>query len=339
MSPFPQVEQRRRRRPAWTTVFGLVVSVLAANAGAQPAVDHKDLPGQLFAEGIELKQKGKLDEGCSRLQDSFLLNRGFGTQMQLADCRAKLNLPGRAALDAGDILAHISGAILRAAGDEDRQRDLRKIEAEAKDLQDELTPRLESLPGLTIALSEEVKNSDTLVVSLDDVPLGPGRWNVKVPIDVGHHVLRVRAPHKKPAFVELDIVSGSYVQRIDRLEDEEPAPVRRLVVAAPTAAPAPSPSRAPTTPPPLVSGPLVSAREIGIGAGLAVATVGLALGLGYGIAFESPAATIHPSAQPSTARAPAPPTRSWPLRTAFLSPRPSASPRALSGSSPPVCSI
>jgi hypothetical protein len=274
-------------------------------AAAEPGGYHRDLPDKLLAQGLALKRDGHLDEGCARIQDSYAMNRGFGAQRELVDCRAKLGLPGRAALDLAELSARLATALAQPGISPDRKRQLEKIQADTAPLATEIDGQLPSLPDLTLRLGEEARSSPGFTVEIDGVALDKARWDSKIPLDRGRHLITAHAHEKRRAVIELDVVGGSYVERLDRLEDAAPEPSACPTVAPgaaviPTAAlpttaasSAASATASPATAPAPPPAPL-TAREIAIGAGLSVGAAGLALGLGYGVAFEMARADYNP---------------------------------------------
>jgi hypothetical protein len=222
--------------------FGL--SAYAAPARAQHAGAEA-----LFREGRSLVRKGKIAEGCAKLQASERLESSVGTLLNLGDCRERLGQTASAwaAFRRAEALAG------RVRGDERRR-------AEARRRALRLEPRLTNLlvevrqpvAGLTIRRNRDL--------------IERGAWNTPVPVDPGRYVIVAEAPAHVPWRTELTVVDRHRVVGVPALRP----------VSSPQTVAREQPRSRPAT------SPWSPAREIAVAVGVVGATA-LAGGTYYGL--------------------------------------------------------
>jgi hypothetical protein len=79
-------------RSVWVAV-SVCAFALAATASAQPADPPPAEPtagSKLFEEGRDLAKAGKFAEACAKFEQSYALDNGVGTELNLADCHEHL---------------------------------------------------------------------------------------------------------------------------------------------------------------------------------------------------------------------------------------------------------
>jgi hypothetical protein len=151
----------------------LVVLLASASAHAQ-AVEAETL----FREGKKLLKQGKLAEACEKLEASDRLEASVGTELNLADCRARNHQLASA-------WATFEKATVSAKVAHDSKR-----QAEAKRRARELEPRL---LYFTVNVPTESR-VDGLEIKRNAIPVDPELWNQGVPIDAGEYELTAEAP-------------------------------------------------------------------------------------------------------------------------------------------------
>ncbi len=132
---------------------------------------------ELFREGRQLYQEGKLAQACPMLAESLRLDRAGGTAMALALCHEKANNTASAWLafqDALDVARKEKHAVRIQVATEHitaLEKRLRRIRI--------VVPAAARVPGL--------------VVSRDGQDLGKETWEVAIPADPGSHLIRATA--------------------------------------------------------------------------------------------------------------------------------------------------
>jgi tetratricopeptide (TPR) repeat protein len=137
----------------------------------------------LFQEGNRLFDAGNFAEACPKLAESYRLEPGTGTLLKLALCHEREGKLASAWTELNEALGRS-----KREGDSDREQ-------YARERIDALQPRLSSL---TIQIAPELMTVPGLEVKRDDVALGKGSWNLRLPIDGGQHAIEVSAPGKQP---------------------------------------------------------------------------------------------------------------------------------------------
>ena len=165
---------------------GLVIAIgvgATAGASAQGSPGNAAAAEALFQEGRTLLMAGKVDEACPKLEESLRLESATGTLMAVALCHEQQGKLASAWAAFADVEARS-----RLDGRGDRERTAREHGAA-------LRPRLSTL---TLELQKESDEISRVALSIDGVAIGPGAWNVAIPIDGGDHVVGATAAGKKP---------------------------------------------------------------------------------------------------------------------------------------------
>jgi hypothetical protein len=139
------------------------------------------------------------------------------------------------------------------------------------------------LPRITIALPEAIAALPGVVVERDEVALEPVVWGTAVPVDLGPHVVRVKAPGKErwETTVQVSALAQDVVLTVPLLADAaapapEPQAARDEGLARAPAAPIAGPPIAP--PRASMSGQRIAALAMGA-AGITAIAAGGVLGL------------------------------------------------------------
>lgn len=223
-------------------VVGLAVLALASSARADDA-SQAALAERLFRDGRALVTEGRLREACEKFAESRRLDPAPGTLLNLARCYEDV---GRTA----SAWATYRELELRAVGPDQATRASfahRRIA--------ELEP---TLAALVVHVAPESRVPG-LAVGFDDVEVGAGGWETRVPVDPGRHRLVARAPGYAAWSRDVDVAPSA---RVD-------VDVGPLVPLAAETTPAPAAPRA---------SPL---RTVGIATTIA-GGVGLLTGLALG---------------------------------------------------------
>jgi hypothetical protein len=195
----------RLKRSAWAgTALALLCAAAPrhahAESGTNPAVAEA-----LYEEARALMKQGKLDQACPKLKQSYDLDPGGGTLLNLAECYEK---QGKLA----SAWSSFNEARVQA------QRDARPERVEyAKKHIAAIEPKLSKI---TIEVPSDA-TTPGLRVLLDGAELGSAAWNVGVPIDPGMHELAASAPSKLSFDKKFEIAaaSASTTLTIPKLED------------------------------------------------------------------------------------------------------------------------
>lgn len=135
----------------------------------------------LFEQGKQLLRAGNAAAACPKLAESQRIDPSTGTLLALAMCH---EADGRLASAWAEFTSVEARA--RNEGRPDREQ---AAHARAQALK----PRLSTLE---VRVSPEVAATSGLEIKRDGTTLGPGAWNVVVPVDGGQHVVEVSAPGK-----------------------------------------------------------------------------------------------------------------------------------------------
>jgi hypothetical protein len=203
----------------------------------------------LFTEGRALLEAKDYAGAAAKFEESFRLNPGGGTQLNLA---LAYELAGRT--------ASASAAFHDALrlGQRDRRPD--RIQ-EAQSHIDKLEARLSRL---RIVVSDSLRASG-LELQCDRIVLGETSWNLDVPLDPGDHRIEATAPGKKPWTVMVTLGEDADRQElvVPPLVDE-PRPLGALYLRGASAPPVDA----------------HASPERGPGGYLALATAGVLAGVG-----------------------------------------------------------
>jgi hypothetical protein len=187
------VRIRRVKLSAWTVTAVSLVCVLAAkhahaDGSANPAVAEA-----LYEEARSLMKQGKLDQACPKFQQSYDLDAGGGTLLNLAECYEK---QGKFA----SAWSSFKEAQVQAQRDGRHERvDYAKKHIAA------VEPKLSKV---TIVVQNDA-STPGLSVQLDGAELGSAAWNLSVPIDPGPHELTAAAPSKLTYDKHFEIAASS----------------------------------------------------------------------------------------------------------------------------------
>jgi hypothetical protein len=154
----------------------------AAAAGKNPAAAQA-----LYDDARAAVAAGNFDEACPKFKESYELDPGGGTLLNLADCYEQ---QGKIAL----AWTTFKEALVVAKRDGRNER----VEFATKHLA-QLDQRLSRL---TIALAERPPG---LEITFDGTPLGEAAFGVAMPVDPGTHLVRAQAPGKQPFEKSFDV--------------------------------------------------------------------------------------------------------------------------------------
>jgi len=229
----------------------------AQAAGKNPAAAQA-----LYDDARAAVAAGKFDEACPKFKESYQLDPGGGTLLNLADCYEQ---QGKTAL----AWTTFKEALVVAKRDGRNER----VEFASKHIA-QLDQRLSRL---TIAVAERPPG---LEVTVDGTPLGEAAYGVAMPVDPGPHVVKAEAPGKQPFEKSLDVSKSTAEQlRMD-------IPALSDATAAPAAPAANTGAGAGASEPPSATSPGASTgsstRTLGFVAG-GVGLVSLAVGSYFGL--------------------------------------------------------
>jgi len=160
-----------RQKHIRALVFAAVLVCQARAARADSAAAET-----LYREGRALMEQGQYALACEKLKESQRIEPGSGTQLNLADCYAKL---GKTATAWAEFLE-----VERLARKQERPERAEEAKRRAAELESKLS-------YLTLTVTAAVPG---LEVYRDDDKLEAGALGSKIPVDPGRHVLRATAP-------------------------------------------------------------------------------------------------------------------------------------------------
>jgi hypothetical protein len=261
-----------------------VVAILALGAPARGDGDPLGAEAT-FAEGRALMKQGRYAEACPKLELSAKLEPAVGTELNLAECYAKL---GRSA--SAWLRYRQAAASAQQQGQHDRAALARE---RAAALEPRLCRLVARVPG---------DAAPEVVVRRDGQILERSLWGIGVPVDPGTHTLEVSLPGAAPVARSVVIVEPAGGGACAGVTVDLPLPVVPPAPSTPPAPPAPAvkplpPPTFPATPlpssdvpeplpppPPPASGGRGPQGTIG----LVVGGVGIvALGVGSGFALDA----------------------------------------------------
>jgi len=225
------------------------VSVRARAEGSSSAVAEA-----LYEEARGLMKQGKLDQACPKLKQSYDLDPGGGTLLNLAECYEK---QGKLAS------AWSSFKEAQVAAQRDGRRE--RVDYAKKHIAG-IEPRL---PKITIEVPSDA-NTPGLSVTLDGAELGAAAWGVGVPIDPGSHELAASATNKQPFKKQFEIAAtaASTTLTVPKLEDAPTAVAPpRVIDQDVKKEPVPSEPASASSSSRTVGYVLVGAGVVGIGVG------------------------------------------------------------------------
>ncbi len=244
---------------------------LAAGAHAQVSAADKAAAEALFDRGLALLREGKLEEACSRLEQSQAIERGIGTMLYLAECYEKSGKTASA------------WALFREASSEAQAAGQSERALAGRQRAERLEPQLSRLT-IDVPEAHRVRGLEVLRNGTD---LNEGAWGVPVPVDPGEQHIEARAPGHLP-FKQTVVVErgpGAWQLSIPQLAAAPvaavPAPPAEATASANAAGP-----REPANLPPTAASPpergLSTQRLVGLivgGTGAALAIVGAGFGI------------------------------------------------------------
>jgi hypothetical protein len=241
----------------------LAVGAISLAAPRVARADDSAAAQALFDQGRKAMKAHDYATACPKLEESYRLQEGLGTLLNLADC---FEHQDRLATAWGKFLELASKA--HAAGQADREKIGKR---RAADLQPRVSSLVVSMPAAPPA---------GLEVRRDGTRLGEGEFGSPIPVDAGTHTLSASAPGRKPWSSPVAIEDGGHTTTVTvpDLEVEPPPPSAAL--PAPQALQASgTPETSPTS---QGSRGLGVQRTAAIVAG-AVGVVGVGLGTYFGI--------------------------------------------------------
>jgi hypothetical protein len=217
-------------------ILGLTALGWATPAAAQDG--NAAIAESLFRDGKRLSAEHKFAEACPKFAESYKLDPGLGTLLNLATCHEAEGKPASA-------WAEFSEASSRARreGDNDRAQ-----------LADEHVRALEpKLAHINIALTGSAPTG--LVIKFDGRELSSAALGVQFPVDPGQHQIEAAAPGKESYSQTIDAPgpAGSATVTVPQLKDAPGTAASVAPVGAPSVAP--TAAAAPPASPPNPSGP------------------------------------------------------------------------------------
>jgi hypothetical protein len=169
----------RLARPAQRAAAWCLVAALSGAApvlAAPPPASTADVAAAqaMFEQGRELMAAGKMEEACSKFEESQRLDPAIGTEFNLASCYEQI---GR--------LASAYALFMKVAATASSTRQKQR-EAVARERAEAVRPKLTKL-----AIVVPEGNQGKLRVERDGSEVGEAQWGFPVPVDPGPH--RVRA--------------------------------------------------------------------------------------------------------------------------------------------------
>jgi len=254
------ISGRNATAPRWMAVAGVLIVGLA-HAHPGRAETNPAMSEALFQEAKRLTAAGKYAEACPKLEESYRLDPGTGTLLNLGVCYEKTGRTAKAWACFNE-----AASAARREGRSDR---FKMATEHAKALEPTLS-RLVVVVGPGADLSG-------LEVRVDDTILGRASWGFAMPYDPGTHHVTATTPGKRPYKTSValgakgdrrEIVIGvleadpSNRMKVSEAPSSSPAKAGVAVPLAPdAAAPAPGPSRVPMV---LIGG--LGVVGIGVGA-------------------------------------------------------------------------
>ena len=233
------------------------------DSNREPTAQDRALAEALFRDGKALIEAERLDEACTKFQESQRLEPAVGTLLYLATCYAQAGKTASA-----------WAAFQSVAEAAHRTKDLAR-ESLARERARQLEAHLSRLE-ISAAIPEQ-----GMVIHVDEHALGPGVLSTPLPIDPGSHVIEVTAPGKRAWSQTVELAPG---------------PVT-LSVRIPVLEAAAAPTKTPPVPPEAAHVPASRSAQPGPGfnwqlagaVSLGVAGVGVLMGSYFGVRAYSQA--------------------------------------------------
>lgn len=187
-----------------------IALLVARGAQAQPDDVKRAVVAQaLFAKAQQEMKEASYAAACPKLEEAAqLAPESYAVRMALGDCYLAL---GRTA---SAWITYTRAMTL--ARDAQKQKEAMK---RAQDLEARLA-------HLTIRVPESARRLPDLQVRRDDLAVGPGQWDVAMPVDRGPHLIVATAPGKRPWLQTVEVQADGMDQSVTLgdLEDAAPAP-------------------------------------------------------------------------------------------------------------------
>ena len=205
----------RTTRHSRCAILALAFAALTAQTARAQTSKNAAGAEALYEQARALMKQADFEHACPKFKQSYELDAGGGTLLNLADCYEK---QGKFA----SAWSSFKEALVIA------QRDGRTERVEyAKKHIALVEPQVSKI---TIEVPSAV-NEPGLSVSLDGAPLGDAAWGVGMPVDPGAHQITASAPSKQSYEQTIQIDSGSTSIKIPKLKStaidasESPPPV------------------------------------------------------------------------------------------------------------------
>lgn len=237
----------------------LAASSWSGPARAEEATDTAALARELFDQGRLLVEARDYEKACPKFAESYRLNPGGGTLLNLAVCH---ELQGKTAT----AWAEFQDALRIARRDDRADR-----QALAEEHLAVLGPKLSRLRVVV----PEAARAKGLTIHRNGVLLGEAAWGVAVPVDPGEQSIEITAPHKRSSRQSVVVTESGETREIS-IAPLADAPVSK---APPPERPPPprSDEQSDGTSQRLWGGVLAGAGVVGFGVGtyLSIRAVGL----------------------------------------------------------------
>ena len=191
----------------------LLLAAVSAAAGAQSSTKSAGAEA-LYEEARGLMKQGDFEHACPKFKQSYDLDQGGGTLLNLAECYEKQGKFASAwsTFKEAQVVAQRDGRSDRV---DYAKKHLAVVEPKLSKITIKV-PSEASEPGMT--------------VTLDGAPLGAAAWGVGMPVDPGTHQVVASAPHKVTFERSVAIESGSSTLEIPKLDDapeqtDKPRPI------------------------------------------------------------------------------------------------------------------
>jgi hypothetical protein len=255
------------RRFCVAAAAALVAAFTAASAGAEDTVAAQ----ALFDQAKKAMAAHQYEEACPKLEESYRLDPGLGTLLNLGDCYEH---QGRLATAWGKFTELEARA--RAAGQESRSR-IGKQRAAA------LAPKLSNL-----VVNVTAPDTAGLEVRRDGVAIGRAEWGTPIPADAGEHTIEATAPDHESWSAKVTVPPDAKTAAVAvPMLEALPADAAQTMPVATVQPTGPAhPATLPATPPESKSHGLGGQRAWALVAG-GLGLVGVGVGTYFGLASMS----------------------------------------------------
>jgi serine/threonine-protein kinase len=179
--------------------LAMLVSLIcvAESAFAQQKDLEKPKARELFDDARRLMTAGQYGDACPKLEESYRLDAGLGTQYNLALCLQKLGRRATAYILFSEVAARA-----KARGQSDREE-----VAHARAIALEPT-----LSRLTIHVEHAIGG---LVVQRDGTEVASETWAAAVAVDPGEHTVSATAPGRQPWTTKVLVPDDASTVKVD----------------------------------------------------------------------------------------------------------------------------